>query len=152
MVARARRGPNPPAPSPYPRKHKPGQQGQSFAGGQECLRSKASVATPSQSKTAAPLLESQDQPKTPAAKAVENPAPSPLSAKSTPVKSLEVKKLRPSSVSSESLSSSLPSLPSFTESESSDPHKNLDSQTTMAMSEYLANLKLNPGLPFVPDV
>ena len=82
---------------------------------------------------------------TPAPEQKPTPAqstPGPMSMQSTPVKSPDLKKLK--STISETSSSQLPSLPSFSsKSDASTKLHGLDSQTTLDMAEYFSQMRLS---------
>ncbi|CAE7484617.1 unnamed protein product [Symbiodinium sp. CCMP2592] len=120
------------------------------------------VATPARSAPATPAVV-EEPPQTPklsrtttdvemgmadaaVVERADNPKPSPMSIASTPMKSPVSKKLKGSIGSTESLASSVPSLPSFSGSSASDrrPHHS-DSATTLSLGGYFQSMRLHEG-------
>ncbi|CAE7217208.1 xynB [Symbiodinium sp. CCMP2592] len=120
------------------------------------------VATPARSAPAIPAVV-EEPPQTPklsrtttdvemgmadaaVVEQADNPKPSPMSIASTPMKSPVSKKLKGSIGSTESLASSVPSLPSFSGSSASDrrPHHS-DSATTLSLGGYFQSMRLHEG-------
>ena len=79
----------------------------------------------------------------PAVEQAGNPKASPMSIASTPMKSPVTKKMKGDIGSTQSLASSIPSLPSFSGSSTSDrrPHHS-DSATTLSLAAYMQSMRL----------
>ena len=115
----------------------------------ETARTKGPIATPARSKASVPEVkdEAQAAPMDVDIPAASNCKPSPMSTTSTPHKSPELKRMKPCA-SSESLLSSVPSLPSFSAS-SRKPHHS-DSATTLSLGGYFDNMRISgTGLAWV---